>query len=181
MPTLARKVAARWVLASLRPSVVQTAHYEIRGREVPTFFHAGKAVVKDIKDRLFDGWYGWGFYAAFDPDYVRRWYGPRVTRLTAKPNARVLVASVTAEAAPPGLFDFVCESELKHSLKGDTSKLQEFQGFILENPIQWVHAVDRLAIEEGYDLVLFSDEQIVVKPTTNPVIIEGEEVDARSS
>lgn len=145
------------------------------------FFHAGKGLVKNLKDHLFHGWYGYGFYAAFDPDYVRRWYGPVVSKLKAKPDARVLVASIRHDAAPPGLLDVVLANELKYVLKGDTKKLEEFRGFITENPVQWVHAVDRVAFEQGYDLVLFSDEQIVVKPidpehTKFAVTIEGEEL-----
>lgn len=149
------------------------------GAEVPEFYHAGKGLVENLKDHLFHGWYGYGFYAAFDAEYVRRWYGPVVTRLRAKPSAKVLVASVDYESSPPGLLEVVVENEVEHVFKGDRTKVDEFRGFIMENPIQWVHAIDRVAIEQGYDLVLFSDEQIVVKPTDSTftqfaVTLEGE-------
>lgn len=167
------RVAARWLRATMRPTVVPTDRYEITGEEVPEFFHASKVVVEDIEKHAFHGWYGWGFYAAFGAEYVRRWYGPVVTRIRAKPDAKVLVASIAANLAPPGLIDMVLENDLKGILEGDEGKLKEHTGYILENPFQWVHAVDRLIIEK-YDIGIYSDEQIVVKPPVNPVILLGE-------
>jgi hypothetical protein len=159
-------------VAALQPTVVPSDSYEITGTEVPEFYHAGSGLVeKVLKEKFFDGWYGWGFYAAFDPEYVRRWYGPIVTRLRATPDAKVLVASVVVDAAPSGLVEAVLENE-KVLLEGDEEKLQEFDKLMRDNPIQWVHAVDRLAIEY-YDIVLYSDEQIVVK-NPDAVIPEGD-------
>lgn len=43
----------------------------------------------------------------------------------------------------------------------------------MENPVQWVHGVDRLAIEQGYDVVVYFDENVVVKSSA-AVVIEGE-------
>jgi hypothetical protein len=147
----------------------------LSGRDLPPFFHASGIVVEDIEKHSFDGWYGWGFYAAFNAEYVRRWYGPIVTRIQAKPDAQVLVASITAALAPKGLLEAVLANDLKMTLDGDASKLRDQRGFILENSVQWVHAVDRLAIEKGYGIILFSDEQIVVKPPSDPIILQGEE------
>jgi hypothetical protein len=177
--TLARRVARRWIQSTLRPTCGPMDRYEMTGEEVPEFYHAGQGLVKNLKDHLFHGWYGYGFYAAFDAEYVRRWYGPVVTKLRAKPEAKVLVASVDYESSPSGLLDVLVENEVKYVFKGDRSKVDEFRGFITENPIQWVHAVDRVALEQGYEIVLFSDEQIVVKPTNQEhtqfaVTIEGE-------
>ena len=169
------RVAARWCRATLRPTVVPTDQIEITGAEVPTFFHASKVVVSDIEKHSFHGWYGWGFYAAFGAEYVRRWYGPIVTRLQAKPDAKVLVASVTAALAPQALIDMVLENDFNTLLEKDESKFQEHRGYVLENPVQWVHAVDRLVIEK-FDIAIYSDEQIVVKPPTAPLIILGEEL-----
>ncbi len=40
---------------------------------------------------------------------------------------------------------------------------------IMENPLQWVHGVDRLAIERGYDVIVYHDENVVVK---NSAVVE---------
>lgn len=167
----ALRIAHRTPVASLHPSVVNYRSYEISGSALPEMFHAGSNLVEEITtDIFFDGWYGWGFYAAFDPEYVRRWYGPIVTRLRAVPTAKVLIASVSPGLAPPGLFD----KAMKYvdAKAGDEAKAEEMRGYILENQLLWVHAVDEVAIEE-YDIVVYSNEQIVIK-TPESVIVEGE-------
>lgn len=159
----------RNITATLKPSI-ESDTFEISGSQLPVFYHAGKKLVDDVEDSFFEGWYGWGFYAAFDPDYVRRWYGPIVTQLSATPDAKVLLASVDSGSALPGLVEKVAENESQAI--GDEEKTKEFLGFIAENQLQWIHAIDRIAIEE-YDIVVYSDEQIVVK-NPDAVVISGE-------
>ena len=139
----------------------------MEGIYVPSLFHAGRGPVEKVADHFFEGWYGWGFYAAFEPNFVRRWYGPVVTKLDVKPEAKVLVASVNYSSAPPGLLEEILANDLKFQLDGDQSKLVEQRERLMENPIQWVHGVDRLAIEY-YDIVIYHDENVVVK---NPEMV----------
>lgn len=160
-------------VALLRPTKVSVDSYELRGADVPPLFHAGPELVADVDARFFEGWYGWGFYAAFDPEFVRKWYGPVVTRLRVLPDVRVLAASVDYSCSPPGLLEAVLANDLRFSLDGDESKLAESRERLMENPVQWVHGVDRLAIEQGYDVVVYFDENVVVKSSA-AVLIEGE-------
>lgn len=82
----------------------------------------------------------------------------------------MLLASVDATSAHPGLRNKVAEAEA--AAHKDENKTKEFLGFLAENQIQWVHAIDRIAIEE-YDIVVYSDEQIVIKNPAS-VIVDGE-------
>lgn len=44
------------------------------------------------------------------------------------------------------------------------------------NPIEWVHAVDRLAVDEKYDIVYFNDDEIVVKNTKVLSVVKEEAI-----
>jgi hypothetical protein len=178
LPSIAFKLAAGpmdYRIAALKPTQVPTEKYEIDASAVPMLYHAGKALVSNIDDSIFDGWYGWGFYVAFDPDYVRRWYGPVISRIRILPGARILVASTDPAQAPSGLFDTVAEFDAQTNTKNDEARTVEFRAIMAENPVQWIHAVDRFVIETGYDVVIFGDEQVVIKPTEH-IKIEGEEL-----
>ena len=165
------RIASR--VAHLRPTKVSVDQFETTGAKVPPLFHASGIAIEDVASHFFEGWYGWGFYAAFSPDFVRRWYGEVVTTLKALPTAKVLVASVDYSSSPPGLLERILEwdSQLNPDLAADASKLAESRARLMENPLQWVHGCDRLAIE-FYDIVIYHDENVVVK---NPaaVAIEG--------
>lgn len=167
-------VASR--IAALRPTRVSVDRFETLGSSVPTLFHAGRGLVTDVSTSFFEGWYGWGFYAAFDPEFVRRWYGPVVTRVRVLPDTKVLVASVSYSSSPPGLLEAVLSNDFmtNPSVKGDRQKLAESRERLMENPVQWVHGVDRLAIEQGYDVIVYHDENVVVKSPA-VVQVEGEE------
>lgn len=160
------RVAAR--VAVLRPTKVSVDTFATKGSAVPAIFHAGKSVVTKVSDHFFEGWYGWGFYAAFDPEFCRRWYGPVVTQFKIRPDAKVLVASVDYSCSPPGLLDVIMRNDAALRPELDESMLVETRARLMENPVQWVHGVDRLAIEYA-DIVVFHDENIVVK---NPDSIE---------
>ncbi len=162
-------------LATLRPTRVSVDRFDASGKDVPVLFHAGASLFTDVTKGFVDGRYGHGFYAAFDPDFVRRWYGPVVTRFRMRPEARVLVASVLPAAAPAGLSDVIRAADLEFLFGGDDSKIDEHMSMVMENPITWVAAVDRLAIEAGFDAVVYCDEQVVVKLPGDPVVVEGEE------
>lgn len=157
----------------MRPTKVSVNSFEIKGSEVPLLFHAGRGLVEDVKSHFFSGWYGWGFYAAFDPDFVRRWYGPVVSRIRVLPEAKVLVASVDYSSSPPGLLEAVLANDFAFDEERNVAKLAESKVRLMENPLQWVHGVDRLAIEY-YDVVVYHDENVVIK---NPekVVVEGEQ------
>jgi hypothetical protein len=160
-------------VAHLRPTKVSVDKFELTGAHIPPLFHASSVAIEDVSKHFFEGWYGWGFYAAFSPDFVRRWYGEVVTVLKALPEAKVLVASVDYSSSPPGLLERILEwdAKLNPDLGQDASKLLESRARLMENPLQWVHGCDRLAIE-FYDLVIYHDENVVIK---NPavVMIEG--------
>jgi hypothetical protein len=153
---VASNPTGRKSVAVLRPTKVPIETFEITGNKVPILYHAGQKLVENVADSFFDGWYGWGFYAAFDPNFVRRWYGPIVTRLKVRPSTKVLVASIGSASAPAGLLEAIIQNEYETNpgAKGDKKKLAELQKMILENPIHWVHAVDRLAMEKGYPLII---------------------------
>lgn len=159
------KIAAR--VAHLRPTMMSVDKFVQAGSAVPPLFHAGQALVDSVADGFFEGWYGWGFYAAFDPEFCRRWYGPIVTELRVLPEAKVLVASIDYSSSPPGLLDVIMKNDVDFApdLVGD--KFEEAKARIMENPLQWVHGVDRLAIEYA-DVVIYHDENVVVK---NPAMI----------
>ena len=165
------RIASR--VAHLRPTRVSVDKFEVTGLQVPPLFHASGIAIQDVGAHFFEGWYGWGFYAAFSPEFVRRWYGEVVTQLRAIPTAKVLIASVDYSSSPPGLLERILEwdCKLQPELATDPSKLAESRARLMENPLQWVHGCDRLAIE-FYDLVVYHDENVVIK---NPaaVVIEG--------
>lgn len=160
----------------MAPTKVPVGQFRLTGASVPTLFHAGRVVTTKVADHFFEGWYGWGYYAAFSPDFVRRWYGPIVTRLRVLPDTKVLAASVDFESSPPGLLKEILKNdfETNPSIQSDMERLRESMARLVENPVQWVHGVDRLAIEQGYDVIVYHDENVVVK---NPdvVVVEGEE------
>ncbi len=104
------RIAAR--VAALRPTRISVDKFEVDGSQVPPLYHASGIPVVDPGAHFFEGWYGWGFYAAFSPDFVRRWYGPVVTRLHVVPGTKVLVASVNYSSSPPGLLEAVLENDL---------------------------------------------------------------------
>lgn len=148
---------------------------ELRGSDVPPLYHAGRSVLSSteaIEDGFFEGWYGWGFYMAFDPEFCRRWYGKRVTQFRVASDAKVLSASVEYSCAPPGLLDAIIDNDLKFTLNGNKAKAAELRKRLMVNPVQWVHGVDRLVIEQ-YDVVVYHDENVVLK-VPEKVIIEGE-------
>ena len=148
--------------------------FEVSGSDLPSMYHAGSGEVEEVlEEKFLDGWYGWGFYMALDAEYVRRWYGPVVTRFSARPDAKVLIASVTPALAHPDLVRKVSESVAE---RVGEDGAEEMVGIVLENPIQWVHAVDELAIQE-YDIVAYSDEQVVAK-AADAVVPEGQEPQA---
>ncbi len=160
------KIAAR--VALLRPTKVSVDSFTIPGSAVPSLFHAGKTLVESVADNFFEGWYGWGFYAAFDPEFCRKWYGPVVTQFKVKPEAKVLVASVDYACSPPGLLEMIMENDARERPELDELMLIETRARMMENPLQWVHGVDRLAIEY-FDIVVYHDENVIIK---NPDMIE---------
>lgn len=164
------RIAAR--VALLRPTKISVDKFERTGTDVPPLFHASSIVIKDVQAHFFEGWYGWGFYAAFSPDFVRKWYGPVVTQLRILPEAKVLVASVDYSSSPPGLLEAIMAHDLTLTPDMDESKIAESKARLMENPLQWVHGVDRLAIEY-YDVVIYHDENVVVKNAAM-VAIDGE-------
>ena len=162
-----RRIACR--VAHLRPTRVSVDKFETTGNAVPPLFHASGIPIEDVSKHFFEGWYGWGFYAAFDPEFVRRWYGPVVTSLKALPTAKVLVASVDYSSSPPGLLERILEWDTKQNPDlQDPLKQAETCLRLMENPLQWVHGFDRLAIE-FYDLVIYHDENVVIK---NPAAVQ---------
>ena len=163
-------VASR--IAFLRPTKVPTSQFQIQASQVPTLYHACSILTEDVSKFFFEGWYGWGYYAAFDPEFVRRWYGPVVTQLRIKPGAKVCSASVDYASSPPGLLEAIVTNDFIQSPDKDISKALESMRRLKENPIQWVHGVDRLAIEY-FDVVIYHDENVVVK-NPDSVIVEGE-------
>ncbi len=157
-------------VALLRPTKISVDKFELTGTSVPPLFHASSIVVDDIQSHFFEGWYGWGFYAAFNPDFVQKWYGPVVTQLKVLPEAKVLVASVDYSSSPPGLLEAIMAHDLTLTPDADALKVAESKARLMENPLQWVHGVDRLAIEY-YDVVVYHDENVVVK---NPAVVSIE-------
>lgn len=146
---------------------------KLSGKDLPIVYHAGKQIINKINSKRLgkrdEGWYGAGFYVSFDKDYVKRWYGPKVTSFEVKPNATAILASIDANQGTDELWNEVVANELRLlKLRKEESRLEEIKNQLKENQIEWVHAVDRLAEEERYDLVIFNDYEIVVK---NPKIL----------
>ena len=142
--------------------------YIADGSVLGKVYHAGKIRIKKVDpSRLGErdaGWYGAGFYVAKDPEFVHKYYGPVVTEFEVSPKAKVLLGSISADKAPEGLFDAVLEHDMSlPSGTGDVAERHFIASQLKENQTEWVHAVDRLAEEEDFDIVIFSDYEIVVK------------------
>lgn len=162
------------ILAQLEPKSISTKKFSITGKDLKPLFHAGKTKIKKIdKKKLGErdaGWYGAGFYVSFDKDYVQLWYGSHVTEFEATPDAKVLVATIAGDLSPAALFNDVINNE-KELLKarGAEDKLKNIKKQLKENQIEWVHAVDRYAEENQFDIIVYNDYEIIIK---NPKAIK---------
>jgi hypothetical protein len=156
---------------ALSPSLTHGHAYILNGADLKKVFHAGKSRIRHVdKERLGErdpGWYGAGFYVSLDPKYVKKWYGPVVSEFDVADRAKVLVASISADKAPPGLFDAVVNHDLSMPSinKADTDFISQL---LKTNQLEWVHAVDRLAEAQDFDVVAYNDYEIVVK---NPSVL----------
>jgi len=151
----------------------ETSEYIVTGEYLGTVYNAGTKKIKKLdKDKIGvrdEGWYGEGFYVSTSAEYVRAWYGPVVTAFEIEPNAKVLLASVRVLSAPIGLYAAVDANE-KKLIATRTAMNKNFKkpksdcnDDMRLNDIEWVHAVDRFAEAEKFDIIKFSDEEIVVK------------------
>ena len=104
------------------------------------------------------GWYGKGFYAA-DNEQDARNYGPNVTKLTVSPDAKVLNVAPWANKDP----------ELAEKVR--TFQEQEgIEPFDPNDRMSWANAVDRYATAQGFDVIRYANNEIVVK---NPDVVEA--------
>lgn len=140
----------------------------LTGKELPHVYSAGRFKVKKVDKKRQgerdDGWYGEGFYVSFDADYVKTWYGPVLSCLKVKDDAKVLVAAVSASKARPELLAKVIRNDMKlNRERGAKVSSADVKELLVKNQIEWVHAVDRFAEVGKFDVVIFNDYEIVVK------------------
>lgn len=147
-------------------------------------YHAGpKKIDRILKKKLQardEGWFGSGFYVATDADYVLKWYGSVLTTIKPNPDARVLVASLNA-TKDMTLYNDIMKHE-QGMLKAREAKSRgEYSSYIetlkklyKKNQIEWVHAVDRFAEDNEFDIVFFLNEEIVIKNPKSVKITSSE-------
>lgn len=156
-------------LAQLKSHIAKKfKNYKAKGSEMPLVYHAGRGKVTEIDSKKLGdrdaGWYGAGFYVSFDQEYVKRWYGPTVSIFEIRPDSKILIASISASLAPEGLFNKVISNEkILLRARGELNRIDEISKQFKENQLEWVHAVDRLAEKENFDVVIYNDYEIIVK------------------
>lgn len=150
--------------------------YELAGKEIGKLYHAGKKhISKILKSKLGqrdEGYYGKGFYVSFDKKYVEKWYGEVVTIFKARKEAKILRASVDYSKSSNELFKKIIKNELKLLKdRGEEKEIKKIEKELKENQIEWVHAVDRFAEEEKFDIIIFNDYEIVIKNNNSVEIV----------
>lgn len=154
------------------------ASYNITGAQLPTLFHGGKRKVRQIDPTQLQqrdaGYYGAGFYVTTTEEYAKS-YGPKVTKLTLKPEAKVLdVGGITLEKANPSLVAEVKAAYIQRvvQLRGEAFRERAAQAFESQatSPTEWPRFVNIFAEQNGYDVVKFSNGEIVIK---NPGAVES--------
>ena len=139
------------------------------GAEIGELYHGGKGKVSDIdlsKTQQRDsGFYGAGFYMTSDPKYAKA-YGKTISKIKVNPNARVVVASLNPKEAPEGLVDeisgYIYNRDISRAKeRGKEKLLSEEVLAIKSEPLAWGNAVNEYARSSGYDIVKYSEGEIV--------------------
>jgi hypothetical protein len=144
--------------------------WDMTGSELGIIYHAGTKKIESVdlsKTQQRDyGFYGKGFYGATKPEYAKG-YGNTVSEIKLNPEAKVLNASLKPEKAPAGLVDAVASDYYDRAIEGAKARgkeaflTEEIKG-IRTNPLEWKNAVDSFARKHGYDVVKYSDAEIVL-------------------
>lgn len=150
-----------------------TAELSRDNADLTEVFHGGRERITEIdSERLQErdaGFYGEGFYVSDSAEYAKKWYGPVVTSFSVDPGARILLASVDMSAAREDLVGAVLSLlEARLGERGVEGDFEEQRALLEENQIEWVHLVDEFAEQEGYDIVIYNSNEIVVK---NPDVL----------
>lgn len=130
-------------------------------------YHGGKRLVRSVdmdKVQSTDvGWYGSGFYVTTRLSTAEV-YGNVVSMFELDPAARILRAHWKYARSPAATRRLVEEHVSRlPGLRADPDAVaQEFKT-LAQSDIEWVHRVDELAEADNYDVVWFSDDDIVVK------------------
>ncbi len=150
--------------------------WEILGADVPVVYHGSRRKIREIDPSKFQsrdhGFYGAGFYVTTKESYART-YGPVLSKFRFVKDARILDARIAPWEAPPGLiqavFDHIREKWIKAArARGKILEFYEELQRVTEFASDWVRAVDEFAIDLGFDAIMWSPGETVVK---NPGVL----------
>lgn len=143
----------------------------VTGAEFGPVYHGGKKKLTEVQlDKLQQrdsGFYGRGFYVTSSPGYAKT-YGPRISTFTFVPEARILLSSLKAEDAPPGLVVAVLahlhsRDIAKAEARGKADQYEDWLRTVPFSPLEWKNAVDRFGSDLAFDAIVHSKGEIVVK------------------
>lgn len=144
--------------------------WEMTGQELGFVYHGGKTKISEVDLSKIGqrdyGFYGEGFYVTTDKKYAKA-YGGRVSEIGIADNATVLRASLKPEDAPNGLVEEVTNDYYNRTIskareRGKEDLLNDEIARIKTGPLAWIHAVDGYARSKDYDIVKYSEGEIVI-------------------
>lgn len=153
--------------------------FSVSGATLGTLHHWGSEPIESIDPGRLQsrdyGYYGTGFYTSQDPSFGRGTYGKYVTKLTLKPESKVLVTKMRPQDVDPEFVKAVVDhyynvSKERAIARGRLSALEGELENIRTSPISWKDAVDRYARDKNVDAVKYGPGEIVIKNLTMVVI-----------
>jgi hypothetical protein len=152
------------------------ADWTILGKDVPPVYHGGRRKIRKVDPEKVQsrdhGFYGAGFYVTTKESYART-YGPVLSKFRFTKDARILDTRIAPWDAPSKLiqavFDHIEEKWIEAARsRGKVIEFYEELRRITEFTTDWAKAVDEFATDFGFDAVMWSPGEIVVK---NPDVL----------
>lgn len=158
----------------------------VTGDSGQRLFHGGKQLIENIEQSKLQqrdkGLYGEGFYLTAKREHAKN-YGPQVSEFTLSPDAKVLdVGTIHPQfehKIKPELQAKIVENERAYleqvtKKSGKQDKVQLYLDLIDPDGKSfdlgsWITAVNRYAKDKGFDVVKFSDGEVIVK---NPAAVK---------
>ena len=144
--------------------------WEMTREELGELYHGGKRKIKNVDfsklQQRDKGFYGEGFYVTKSPEYAKG-YGKTINKVSLSNEAKILNASLKPEDAPQGLMDEIINNYYNKSITkakklGKEKLLQDEINDIKTNFLNWKNEVYNYAIDKGYNVVKYSDGEIVI-------------------
>ena len=157
-------------------TVVGAEPWRRKGSDYAIHYHGGKHKLTDIDPTLLQsrdsGYYGTGFYVSSNPAYSKS-YGRAITKIKFKPDASVLeVGGLGPSKINPELLKAVQDAYMAKTYevalpRGRVEKVKadeaNIRAELATSTISWIGAVNLMANMHNYDIVRFSDGEVVVK------------------